>query len=299
MEKHKNTFVITVKAVVINNDGKVLVLKRPEHEKSGAGKYDLPGGSIEQGEDIKAALNREIKEETELEAQIGPVIHVFDFEKGEGNEPESTTVGKGIRFLAYYKNGEVKLDEKEHAEFEWLEIDKAIEKFEDKGFEKDKRDSLIKAKEYLELKNSLDSWKRCAADFENYKKRQAETQKDFIRFSTESVMLQLLPVIDNFHASTDHIPSEQKEAPWVIGIMYIQKQLESILTTYGVSEIETKVGDEFNPEIHEAVIGTEHGAKSTEQGAQSIEHKNKIAKIIQKGYKMDNKIIRPARVIVD
>ncbi|MEK7598171.1 MAG: nucleotide exchange factor GrpE, partial [Patescibacteria group bacterium] len=232
MEKQKNTFVITVKAVVVNNDGKVLVLKRPEHEKSGAGKYDLPGGSIEYGEDIKPALTREIKEETGLEVEIGPVIHVFDFEKGEGGE--SATIGKGIRFLAHYKNGDVKLDEKEHSQFEWLEIDKAIEKFENKGFEKDKRNSLIKAKEYLELKNSLDGWKRCQADFENYKKRQAQMQKDFIRFSTESVILQLLPILDNFQASTDHVPKEQKDAPWVVGIMHIQKQLDSVLTTYGV-----------------------------------------------------------------
>jgi molecular chaperone GrpE len=298
MEKHKNIFVITVKAVVVNDEGKVLVLKRPEHEKSGAGKYDLPGGSIEQGEDIKPALTREITEETGLTAEIGPVIHVFDFEKGEGNEPHSTTIGKGIRFLAYYKNGEVKLDEKEHAQFEWLEINQAIEKFADKGFEKDKRDSLIKAKEYLELKNSLDGWKRCQADFENYKKRQAETQKDFIRFSTENVILQLLPILDNFHISTDHVPKEQKDTPWVVGIMHIQKQLESILTTYGVTEIKTKVGDEFNPEIHEAVAN-DQGTINKEQKTESKEQKNKIAKIIQRGYKMDNKVIRPARVIVE
>ena len=289
MEKQKNTFVITVKAVVVNNDGKVLVLKRPEHEKSGAGKYDLPGGSIEYGEDIKPALTREIKEETGLEAEIGPVIHVFDFEKGEGGE--SATIGKGIRFLAHYKNGDVKLDEKEHSQFEWLEIDKAIEKFENKGFEKDKRNSLIKAKEYLELKNSLDGWKRCQADFENYKKRQAQMQKDFIRFSTESVILQLLPILDNFQASTDHVPKEQKDAPWVVGIMHIQKQLDSVLTTYGVSEIETKTGDDFNPEIHEAVEDKDKKEKK--------EIKNKIAKIVQRGYKMDNKVIRPARVIVE
>lgn len=298
-EKDK-LFVITVKAVVLNAEGKVLILKRPEHEKSGSGKYDLPGGSIEQGEDIKPALTREITEETGLETEIGPVIHVFDFEKGEGGVTPSGSTGKGIRFLAYYKNGDVKLDEKEHSEFEWLEIDKAIEKFEDKGFEKDKRDALIKAKEYLELKNSLDGWKRCQADFENYKKRQAETQKDFIRFSTESVILQMLPVLDNFHISTDHVPEEQKDTPWVTGIMHIQKQLETTLTNYGVTEIETKVGDDFNPEIHEAVKDTtEHKAQNMEQKTENTEHKDKIKKVIQRGYKMDSKVIRPARVIVE
>src|SRR3990172_7974227 len=255
-EKQTKLFVITVKAVILNAEGKSLVLKRPKHEKSGSGKYDLPGGSIEHGEDIKKALNREINEETGLEVEIGPVIHVFDFEKGEGNEPHSTTIGKGIRFLAYYKDGDVKLDDKEHSQFEWLEIDKAISKFEDKGFEKDKRDALIKAKKYLELMNSLNGWKRCQADFENYKKRQAETQKDFIRFSTEGMIFQLLPVLDNFHISTDHVPEDQKNTPWVAGIMHIQKQMEATLANYGVAEIEAKAGDDFNPEIHEAVADT-------------------------------------------
>lgn len=297
MDKHKNVFVITVKAVILNAEGKVLVLKRPQHEKSGAGKYDLPGGSIEQGEDIKKALTREITEETGLEAEIGPVIHVFDFEKGEGGE--STTIGKGIRFLAFYKNGEVKLDEKEHSQFEWLDIDEAIKKFADKGFEKDKRDSLIKAKEYLELKNSLDGWKRCQADFENYKKRQAETQKDFAKFACQNVIMEVLPILDNFHASTDHIPKEQKNAPWVVGIMHIQKQLEDVLKNYGVAEMETKVGDDFNPEMHEAVTDNNQETRDKEQKTENKEQKNKIAKIVQRGYKIDGKVIRAARVIVE
>lgn len=146
----------------------------------------------------------------------------------------------------------------------------------------------------------LDGWKRCQADFENYKKRQVETQKDFIRFSTESLIFQLLPVLDNFHISTDHVPKEQKDTPWVVGIMHIQKQLESVLTTYGVTEIETKVGDEFNPELQEAVKSDkEHEAESKEQKVESKEQKNKIAKIVQRGYKIDNKIIRATRVIVE
>lgn len=309
MEKHKNTFVITVKAVVLNAEGKVLILKRPQHEKSGSGKYDLPGGSIEQGEDIKTALNREIKEETGLEAEIGPVIHAFDFEETEQKEIAGKATGKGVRFLAFYKNGEVNLDGKEHASFEWLEIDEAIKKFADKGFEKDKRDSLVKAKEYLELKNSLDGWKRCQADFENYKKRQTEAQKDLTKYACLNVVMEILPALDNFHASTDHIPADQKDTPWVVGIMHIQKQLEDVLKNYGVTEIETKIGDDFNPEIHEAVADNQesrnreqknkvHPVKSAEGGPAKQEF-NRVKKVVQRGYKIGGKVIRPARVTVD
>lgn len=288
-EYKKSLFYLTVKAVVLNSEGEVLILKRPEGDRSGAGKYDLPGGEIETGEKIKEALVREIKEEIGLEVEIGPVIHVFDFEKEQNEDGQK---GKGIRFLAFYKNGEARLS-KEHANFEWLGIDEAISKFEDKGFEKDKRDSLIKAKEYLELKNSLDGWKRCQADFENYKKRQAETQKEFIKYSCLNIVMEILPILDNFHASTDHVPEEQKDAPWVTGIMHIKKQLEDTLKNYGVTEIETKVGDDFDPEMHEAV------KENTEHETQNKEHKNKIAKIVQRGYKIGGKVIRPARVIVE
>lgn len=138
----------------------------------------------------------------------------------------------------------------------------------------------------------LAGWKRCLADFENYKKRQAELQKDFANYSLESLLLQILPVIDNFHASTEHIPEEQKNNPWVTGIMHIQKQLEAVLTTNGVAEIEVKIGDEFDPKIHDAV----HREETTEDKKESG---NKIVKIVLRGYKMGEKIIRPARVVVE
>ncbi|KKT87530.1 MAG: Protein GrpE [Candidatus Moranbacteria bacterium GW2011_GWC2_45_10] len=99
----------------------------------------------------------------------------------------------------------------------------------------------------------LGGWKRCQADFENYKKMQGESQKDMARYAAQSILLEIIPVIDNFHASTAHIPKDQKDGGWVTGIMYIQKQLENVLTENGVSEIEVKVGDSFDPVMHEAM----------------------------------------------
>ncbi|MFA7209335.1 MAG: nucleotide exchange factor GrpE [Parcubacteria group bacterium] len=141
----------------------------------------------------------------------------------------------------------------------------------------------------------LNGWKRCQADFENYKKRQAESQKDLIRYSTQNVILQILPVIDNFHASTGHIPEDQKENPWVTGIMYIQKQLEQVLTDNGVIEMETKIGDNFDPARHEAVEDRE--CKSCK--SKDYKFKNKIKKIVTRGYQMGDKVVRVARVIVE
>jgi molecular chaperone GrpE len=136
---------------------------------------------------------------------------------------------------------------------------------------------------------NLNGWKRCQADFENYKKMQAESQKEFVKYAAQNIIFQLIPVLDNFHMSTDHIPEDQKNGGWVTGIMHIQKQLENVLAENGVEEIPTKAGDKFDPAIHEAV---EHSDKGNGTG-------DKVKKILMKGYKTGNKIIRPVKVIVE
>jgi molecular chaperone GrpE len=144
----------------------------------------------------------------------------------------------------------------------------------------------------------LDDLKRLQADFENYKKRQTESQKDLIKYASQNVILQIIPVVDNFHMSTDHIPADQKDNSWVTGIMYIQKQLETILTENGVEEIMVKVGDTFDPVYHEAIESHKCDCED-ENCEEEKKYKNKIVKVVMKGYKLGEKIIRPARVIVE
>lgn len=141
---------------------------------------------------------------------------------------------------------------------------------------------------------NLDGWQRCQADFENYKKRSAESQKDLVKYATQSIILEILPVIDNFHSSTDHIPAEQKDDSWVTGIMYIQKQLENIVTENGVEEIEVKIGDTFDPIYHEAIEDKECADCKVDH-----KYKNKIKKVLTKGYKIGDRVIRAARVVVE
>ncbi len=150
----------------------------------------------------------------------------------------------------------------------------------------DKKDEWQeKAEEYL------NGWKRSQADFENYRKRQAEERKDLIAYGNMNLILDILPVIDNFYASTKHVPEDQKDSPWVTGIMHILKQLEQVLTDNGVSEIPVRIGDAFNPEIHEAI--------KDKDDKKEEEFKNIIKKVVQKGYQIDSRIIRPVRVIVE
>lgn len=280
-------FEITVKAVVVKDGDKVLILKRPESDDHGAGNYDLPGGYLNTGESMSDALQREVKEEVGIEIEVGPIMHsIDDVFKREG----MPVCCKGIRFIARYKDGEVELSH-EHTGFEWIPIDEAIDKLSSEGFEQDKREALIIAKEYLKMRRSMESWKRTIADFENYKKRQIELQKDLVKHAYQEVTLQILPVLDNFHASMAHIPEDQNNNPWVQGITHIQRQMADILKDMGVEEFNPEAGEEFNPSLHEAMESHDKENKG--------EFKNKITKVVQKGYKIGERVIRPARVIVE
>lgn len=141
-----------------------------------------------------------------------------------------------------------------------------------------------KAQEYL------DSWKRAQADFENYKKRQTEERKNLLQYGNINLILEILPVVDNFHASTDHIPEDQKKSPWVTGIMHIQKQLEKVLEDNNVSEVKIEKGDKFDPEVMEAIENKD---------CKSDECKNIVKQVVMRGYKIDGRVIRAARVTVE
>ncbi len=281
---------LTIKAVVLNDKNEVLILKRSKKHRFNPGKFDIPGGHIEENESLRDSVLREIKEETGLEAIFGEIIDVVEFAK---DHPLFLEEKRGIRCICYVSSSEVVISP-EHESYEWVAFEKAAEKFSEKdGFENEKRNTILKAKEYLELKKSKDSWMRCSADFDNYKKDQTRQMEDFRNFTKSDFILQVLPVLDNFHASTKHIPEDQKKSPWVEGIMHIQKQLEQVLKDNGVEEIEVKVGDEFNPEIHEAIAD----AKLRKEFESTND--NLIKKIMQKGYKINNKVIRAAKVIVE
>ncbi|MEF3692347.1 MAG: nucleotide exchange factor GrpE [Candidatus Moraniibacteriota bacterium] len=293
VEKGCNTQ-LTIKAAVFNKERKVLLLRRADEGIKNAKKYDLPGGWLEEGESVVDTLKREIKEETGLvDISIGDLIRFAEFE----NENGKVSKFRGLRYIVYCNEVEVKLNPREHSDYEWLSFDEAIEKLNTgDGFEEEKMETLKEAKKYLEKETALEGWKRSLAEFENYKKMQAESQKDRIRYAAESFILQIIPVIDNFQVSTAHIPEDQKDGGWVQGIMYIQKQLEDVLRENGAEEIDLKVGDNFDTKFCEAVLDN---CCSKGECEKKEKYKNKIKKVILKGYKIGEKVIRPMRVTVE
>ena len=117
-----------------------------------------------------------------------------------------------------------------------------------------------------------------------------------MKYAARNIVTQVIPVIDNFASSVAHIPEDQKDGPWVQGIMYIQKQLEDVLRENGVEEIEVKVGDEFDVNVCEAIKENESLDKA--QDKEKSESGNEIKKVVLKGYRIGDKVIRPARVVV-
>jgi len=286
---------VIVGALIINDEGKIFLAKSGKWKD----KWTVFGGHVELGEKAEEAIIREVKEEAGIDVQIEAQL---DFSESVFHEDF-----KGDRhfifldFLCRYDGkGEIKLNEEYSGEYEWMTIDEAKKMNLAIGT----KQIIEKYLKYKEQKNLLDGWKRCQADFENYKKMQAESQKEFIKYAGQNIVLQIIPVLDNFHMSTDHIPEDQKDGGWVVGIMHIQKQLENVLAENGVEEIETKVGDKFNPEIHEAMQSKEevkgdkiHPVKSSQSEVAEGEF-NRVKKVVMKGYKMGDKIIRPVKVIV-
>ncbi|MDI6778385.1 MAG: nucleotide exchange factor GrpE [Patescibacteria group bacterium] len=152
----------------------------------------------------------------------------------------------------------------------------------DKKGDKDDKGKKIEI-DYKKLAEKyLDSWKRCQADFENFKKDQAKTREEFAKYAKMDVIEQILPVLDNFEVSLEHIPEKEKDSAWVAGITHIKRQIEDVLKNNNVEEIVVKIGDKFDPEIHEAVVGKGE----------------KVKKILQKGYRMNGRIMRAVRVEV-
>lgn len=147
------------------------------------------------------------------------------------------------------------------------------------------RSRLKKAEE--EKQEYLDGWQRTKADFINTRKRDEENNRDFAKFARSDLILDIVNVLDSFDMAVGNKTEWEKLPPeWRKGMEGIRSQLLSILNKNGLKEL-NPIGEEFNPALEEAAgfIDTE---KEEEDG--------KILQILQKGYFIHEKLIRPAKV---
>jgi len=149
----------------------------------------------------------------------------------------------------------------------------------------------------LQQKNEeyLSGWKRCLADFENYKRNQDDWMKKFREGALEGVFSDLIPVLNNFSLAISHIPENEGNKPLRDGVIQIEKQLKEVLLSRGLNPIEVKEGDLFDPNIHESL-----GEKMAETNQNLKEEKMvvRVDEIVSLGYKLGDKVLSPAKVRV-
>ncbi len=148
---------------------------------------------------------------------------------------------------------------------------------------KSKKDTELEALK-LELATKNDQLLRTAAEFDNFKKRTEREKASIVEFAKAGLIKQLLPILDNIDRAS---AADKASADYVKGIEMIIKQFEMIASNLGIEEI-ANVGDQFDPNFHEAVMHIEDETLG----------ENVITDVLQKGYKIGDTVIRAAMVKV-
>jgi molecular chaperone GrpE len=130
----------------------------------------------------------------------------------------------------------------------------------------------------------LENWRRAEADFENYRKRVEQERAEAAKFGGMSLVMNILPVLDDLDRALKAIPDKLAHLSWTEGIRLIQRKLQATLEAQGVCEIKSQ-GETFDPCVHEAV-----GQAAGEEG--------RVIQEAQRGYMLHGRVIRPACVIV-
>ena len=138
-----------------------------------------------------------------------------------------------------------------------------------------------------ELKEEEDKYLRLFAEFENYKKRTTKERIDLYKTAGQEVIGSLLPVLDDFSRAIRE-SKKMKNSDDFVGLELIFNKFNDILKTNGLLDLEVQKGDSFDPELHEAISQIKTDKKDS----------GKIIDIIEKGYKLGDKIIRFPKVVV-
>jgi molecular chaperone GrpE len=135
-----------------------------------------------------------------------------------------------------------------------------------------------KAEEYLA------NWQRSQADFINYKRRTEQERLEFNSFANANLVLSILPVLDDMERALEAVPAKYKKHDWVEGVRLVERKFKTTLEGQGVKQIHA-LGEVFDPNYHEALRQA--------KGKEGV-----ILEEIQKGYMLNDKLLRPARVVV-
>ena len=138
--------------------------------------------------------------------------------------------------------------------------------------------------------DELTKWRemalRTAAEYDNYRKRCVKDREDFTKYANRSLLEELLPVIDNFEMGMQMAAQQGTDSMIYIGMSMVQKQLADYLAGQGVEAIEAAPGQEFDHNVHEAIM-----SEPSEQP------EGTIIRILRRGYNLRGRLLRPVNVV--
>lgn len=140
------------------------------------------------------------------------------------------------------------------------------------------------AEEREKAQSYLANWQRAAADFQNYKRRVEQEREELTRFASAALIINILPLLDDLERALQNVDTHLAGLTWVDGIRLIYRKFRSVLEVSGVQEIEAD-GADFDPTVHEAVAFGEGD-------------EGKVISVVQKGYTLGGRVLRPAMVVV-
>lgn len=140
------------------------------------------------------------------------------------------------------------------------------------------------AQEKSKAEGYLANWQRAQADYINLKKRTEQERSETTRFANAQLIANLLPVIDDLERALASLPAKLANQSWTDGIGLIHRKMIAALENQGLAEIKA-LGESFDPNLHEAALYREG-------------EKDKVVEVLQKGYKLYDKVVRPAVVVV-
>jgi molecular chaperone GrpE len=143
-------------------------------------------------------------------------------------------------------------------------------------------DQLSRARDDAE--KYLDNWRRAEADFQNYKRRAEQEKDESRRFGQASLIINLLPILDDFERAFGSLDMNLAGLTWFDGMRLIYRKLWALLENTGVQPIQAE-GQTFDPRYHEAV-------------AHADGEEGKVVSEVQRGYMLHDRVLRPAMVVV-
>lgn len=139
-----------------------------------------------------------------------------------------------------------------------------------------------------EVRKEKENFLRLFAEFENYKKRTSRERIELFSTANRELMTALLPVLDDFERGLNEI-EKSSEGALLEGMKLIYNKFKGVLTQKGLKEVEVQVGDDFDPEIHEAI---------SQVPVPDSKLKGKIIDVVEKGYKLGDSVIRYPKVVL-